>query len=390
MKSKKKILIFIDWFLPGYIAGGPIQSCANLVAHLEDEFDFSIVTRDTDYCDTIPYPNIIANEWNYHSKGARVYYISKDKLYRKTIKQLILSEDFDIVYLNGLYSLYFTLIPLYYLKRVFSLRLAFKSSEKKVMVATRGMLSEGAVSVKGRKKKLFIRSSRIIGLFNNVVFHATSSQEADDIKNHFGSQAKIKTASNLPKKITANIDKIKIKEKGKVRLINIARIAPEKGLLYALEILRNVKAKVDFDIYGPVYNEKYWKLCQKIIHQLNDNIHVTYKGSIPGEKIQEILSNYHFMLMPTKGENFGHVIFESMSAGCPVIISDKTPWNNLMEQQAGWDISLLEPSNFVEAVEQCCRMDNEEYKKWSAGAMVFVKDFLIKNEIFEHNRQLFL
>ena len=390
MSKKKKILVFIDWYLPGYKAGGPVQSCANLIAYLKNEYDFSLVTRDTDYCDTVPYTNIIANEWNYHSKGARVYYISKDKLYRKTIKQLILSEDFDIVYLNGLYSLYFTLIPLYYLKRVFSLRLAFKSSEKTVMVATRGMLSEGAVSVKGRKKRLFIRSSRIIGLFNNVVFHATSSKEANDIKNHFGSHAKIKTASNLPKKITANIDKIRIKEKGKVKLINIARIAPEKGLLYALEILRNVKAKVDFDIYGPVYNEKYWKLCQKIIQQLDNNIKVTYKGSIPGGKVEEILSNYHFMLMPTKGENFGHVIFESMSAGCPVIISDKTPWNNLMEQQAGWDISLLEPSIFAEAVEQCCQMDNEEYKKWSEGARVFVKDFLIKNEIFEHNRQLFL
>ena len=95
------------------------------------------------------------------------------------------------------------------------------------------------------------------------------------------------------------------------------------------------------------------------------------------------------MLMPTKGENFGHVIFESMSAGCPVIISDKTPWNNLMEQQAGWDIPLLEPSIFVEAVEHCSRMDNEEYKKWSEGALVFVKDFFKKNEILEQNRQLF-
>ena len=53
--SKKKILIFIDWYLPGYKAGGPIQSVANLVANLKEEFEFSIVTRDTDYCEKLPY-----------------------------------------------------------------------------------------------------------------------------------------------------------------------------------------------------------------------------------------------------------------------------------------------------------------------------------------------
>ena len=42
--QKKKILVFIDWYLPGYRAGGPIQSIANLVNHLDDELDISIVT----------------------------------------------------------------------------------------------------------------------------------------------------------------------------------------------------------------------------------------------------------------------------------------------------------------------------------------------------------
>ena len=46
--EKKKILVFIDWYLPGFRAGGPIRSCANLISHLSDEFDFNIVTTDTD------------------------------------------------------------------------------------------------------------------------------------------------------------------------------------------------------------------------------------------------------------------------------------------------------------------------------------------------------
>ena len=37
---KKKILIFIDWFLPGINSGGPVRSYFNMISHLEEEFDF--------------------------------------------------------------------------------------------------------------------------------------------------------------------------------------------------------------------------------------------------------------------------------------------------------------------------------------------------------------
>ena len=48
MPEKKKILIFIDWFLPGYKAGGPIQSVVNLINHLGHEYDFDVVTSNKD------------------------------------------------------------------------------------------------------------------------------------------------------------------------------------------------------------------------------------------------------------------------------------------------------------------------------------------------------
>ena len=104
MTDKKKILVFIDWYLPGYKAGGPIQSCSNLIAHLGKEYDFSVVTRDTDYCETIPYANIKSNEWNIVD-GTRVYYFSSDTLNKKNIQHLLNTENYDTVYLNGIFSL---------------------------------------------------------------------------------------------------------------------------------------------------------------------------------------------------------------------------------------------------------------------------------------------
>ncbi|MEM9024054.1 MAG: hypothetical protein AAGB22_09950, partial [Bacteroidota bacterium] len=62
--KRPRVLLFADWFLPGYKAGGPIRSCANLIAQLQDSYEFLVVTRDTDYCETTPYPEVTSNAWN--------------------------------------------------------------------------------------------------------------------------------------------------------------------------------------------------------------------------------------------------------------------------------------------------------------------------------------
>jgi len=382
LSDKKKILVFIDWFLPGYKAGGPIQSCANLIAHLKNDFDFSVITRDTDYCETLSYPNIKSDEWNVLPDGTRVYYISKNNLNKKTIENLIATERFDTAYLNGIYSFYFSLLPLYFLKS------KIKNQKSKIIIAARGMLANSAIAVKKTKKKFFIFISKQIGLFNNVLFHATTAEEARDIKNIF-TNAEIKIAPNLPKK-TAKIELVKRnKTVGTVRLINIARISPEKNLKYALEILSKVKSKVEFDFYGPIYNEEYWNECKSIIAAMPENIKVSYKNSIVPEKIISTFSDYHFMLMPTRGENFGHIILEAMSSGCPVVISDQTPWKDLENKKIGWDIPLSNPEKFIKTIEKTTVLTQEEYNQWSKSAYNFAQTIINNKEAVEQNKNLF-
>jgi len=43
-ENKRVILVFVSFYLPGYKAGGPVRSIANIVDHLNDEFYFRIVT----------------------------------------------------------------------------------------------------------------------------------------------------------------------------------------------------------------------------------------------------------------------------------------------------------------------------------------------------------
>ena len=154
--------------------------------------------------------------------------------------------------------------------------------------------------------------------------------------------------------------------------------------------MKKVKYKVQFDFYGTVYNQQYWNGCKEILNQLPLNIQAEYKGEIENRKVSETLKQYHFMLMPTLGENFGHIIIESLDAGCPVIISDKTPWKNLEEKKIGWDIPLNEKEKFIEVIERCAEMNNEEYNQWSKNAFNFAKEFQNNSSAVEQNRNLFL
>jgi len=53
-----KILTSVGYYLPGYKAGGPIRTLANMVDKLGDDFQFKIVTADRDFDDMKPYPEI--------------------------------------------------------------------------------------------------------------------------------------------------------------------------------------------------------------------------------------------------------------------------------------------------------------------------------------------
>jgi len=381
MSGKKKILIFIDWFLPGYKAGGPIRSIANIVEHLSNEFTFKIITTDTDYLEKTPYKNIESNKWTSFNKNISVYYFSKENLIKTNLKKLIKETDFDIVYINGIYSFYFSILPLIILRK----------SEKKIIVASRGMLSKHAFSSKNIKKIIFLKFAELLNLYKNVTFQATDEKETGDIKKLIKKYKAIITIPNLPKKISYLKNQPKSKESGILNLVSIARISTEKNTLFALQILQQYKykGKIEFDLYGSIYNENYWQKCKEIVQTLPENISVNYKNSIESSKVHETFSKYHFSFMPSKGENFGHSILESFSAACPVITSDKTPWQNLEQQRIGWDISLDDRIKFSEVIQKCIDMSQEDYNIFSENALAFAKNITENPNIKNNYLNLF-
>jgi glycosyltransferase involved in cell wall biosynthesis len=377
---KKKVLVFIDWYLPGFKAGGPIQSCANIVDHLKDYFDFSIVTGDTDYTDIEPYPGIVPNSWNSHN-GTPVYYFSKASLTWKNILKILKKEKYDIIYFNSLFSFHYTIIPLILLYLIMS--------PCKIIMAPRGMFGAGALSVKSTKKKIFIKTMLLTGIFKKVVFHASTPEEKTDIEKNLGPGYTVQIAPNLLSIQAPEMCRHRNKEKGNLKTVSIARISPEKNLQYTLTALAKLKGEISFDIYGPIYNEKYWTQCQEIIKDLPENIKVNYNGSLEKKNVHQVLLKHHLLIHPTLGENFGHIILEAMGAGCPVLISDKTPWHALESKFAGADIPLNETLKFIEFIEKFCAFNQEEFNVYSEYAYKFDWDYVNDTSVLSQNIALF-
>ncbi len=381
MSEKKKILVFIDWFLPGYKAGGPIRSVANMIEHLSEDFIFKIITADTDYLEIEPYKNIKSNKWIMLNENTSVYYLSKKNITKNKLKELITTAEFDIAYINGIYSFYFSILPLFLLRK----------EKKKKIVAARGMLSEHAFSSKSLKKTIFLKVGKMLGLYKSVIFQATDEKEAVRIKKIIKKAKKIVTVPNLPKCFSHLKIKTRKKEAGFLKLVSIARISTEKNTLFALKTLSGsvFRGKIQFDLYGSVYNQQYWSECIKIIEKLPENITVSYKGSVENHKVHDTFSKYHFSFMPSKGENFGHSILESFSAGCPVIISDQTPWQCLEEKQIGWDVDLLNIEQFINTIQKCIDMKQVEYDIMSKNSFQFAHEFADNDELIDKYIKLF-
>lgn len=376
--ARPRILAFIDWYAPGYKAGGPVRSMMNLVEHLRDRVDFHIVTRNTDYTEDTPYPGIAPDCWTELPGGEKVWYASAMGSGRKAWKQILREEAWDVIYINGLYSWPFNILPLW----------LSRGRGKRRVVAVRGMLAAGAMQQATGKKLLFLSMAKALDLYRGVCFQATNAEEARDVRTYIHRHAEVMMVPNLPGKAAQPPGPI-TKEKGRVMLVSVARISPEKNTLYALECLGQVQGPVQFNLYGPVYDQAYWAKCQAAIARLPAHVSVEHKGPVRPGEVPGILAAHHVLFMPSAGENFGHTMLEALTAGRPLLISDRTPWRGLEADQAGWDLPLDRPGAFARTIDRLVEMDQEEYDRLAEGAFRRGGQYLSDPTLVEASFKLF-
>lgn len=377
--TKHKILIFVDWYEPGFKAGGPIRSCVNFSDNMSADYDVLVFTTDRDLGELQPYINIDYDKW-IKRKGIAILYASPSFLSWKNIRKIFEEVTPDFVYINSMYSYYFAVYPL--LMKWLGL------TDAAVILAPRGMLKKTAIQFKSTRKKIYLFILKLLRIHKNVVFHAADATETRDIKEIFGAQAKSIQVPNFPPLRQLHFTCTE-KLKGKLKIIFVGRIHPIKNLGLLLEHIKNLRAAILLTIVGTVEDEPYWNKCERLIKSFPANIRVIFKKDIPNEDIGNLIADHHLFALPTKGENFGHAIFEALSVGRPVLISDQTPWRNLESRRAGWDLPLDNPSVFIDTLQQVAEMDNEDFQPWCNGAWQLANEYVTKNDLKNQYLKLF-
>ena len=380
MILRKKLLILIEWFSPGFKAGGPIKSCLNIALALKNDYEIYILTTDTDHGDKLPYAGVKTNEWIEDTEmNIKIFYTQKAHLSFKQIEQQINVVNPDYIYLNLLFSPHFVIFPIW---------LKFRNKIIATLILSpRGALYESALSLKKYKKRPLLFLYKLIKIQRFIKFHATNEREKLAIE-YFFTNSNITIANNLP-----NINQLPNsglhKDPNKINCIFIARIVPIKNLSYILNALSKISAEVNFSIVGPAENELYWHECKELIANLPKNINVTYLGAKNSLELLSLLQKNHLFILPTTGENFGHSIFESLLAGRPVLISDQTPWLNLNTFNVGWDIPLNQQPAFINALEAAAAWNQEDFNKSSQAAWHYANEFINQPSLSKYYYQLF-
>ena len=381
---KKRLLIFSDWYYPGYKAGGPIKSVTNLSQALMKSYEVFVFTSDTDLNENLAYTNVELNTWvkPFTNSNVQVFYCSSKNLNSKFIKFIIGQVSPDYVYLNHMWSLWYVLQPLFIC--------FYKFKKIKIVLCPRGALFESAMHYLNTypKKILLLLVLKALRIHKKIIFHATSKLEKDTIIKYFG-EVNIKIAHNLPDLHQPELCTIP-KFNGILNLIFIARIVQIKNLKLLLDDLLKMKSAINLTIAGPIGDQYYWKSCVSIIDQMPKNIKISYIGEIAPNQIIPLLNCNHLYCLPTEGENFGHSIFESFIAGRPVLISNQTPWLDLDKSNAGWDVNIKIKNPLISFLEKAVKWQQKDFNLYCKGAWQLGFDYINNTTLISDYYLLFL
>jgi glycosyltransferase involved in cell wall biosynthesis len=324
--------------------------------------------------------NVTSDKWTKYD-GINIFYFSERNFTIKNFLNVVHQLNPDVIYINSFWSYKFSILPLLLSK--------FQLIKSPIVLSPRGMLESGAMGIKSFKKKLFLFISKIIGLHKSLIFHATSDNEKKSIE-YFYPSSKIFQIPNLS--YIQSIESFIDKKENHLKLFFLSRVSPVKNLDFAINVLKEVSNQkyifIEYDIYGNNEDKEYFKLCKELIKSLPENIKVTYKGTLSFNEISATIQNYHFLFLPTKNENFGHAIVETLFCGRPVIISNCTPWNEVNDYNCGYALPL-DKYKFAEKILYACKMNTDEFQKMCINAKNYIQNKINIDKIKNEYKKLF-
>jgi glycosyltransferase involved in cell wall biosynthesis len=356
-----KVLVFAANFKPATRGGGPIRTIDALVRAAPVDITPAVMTSDRDV-GVSERLDVERDCWTTHD-GLTCYYGSPDSL-AKILKIWRAGRAWrpDVIYINSFLSPVFSIGP------QFLSRLGWWRGAK-ILVAPRGELNRGALALKSRKKKLYLRLYRLLRMPTRTYWHGSSTDEAKAIQEAFGAEKVTifvrENETSLPVTPSAPIPA----RGDPLRAVFLGRISPIKGVDVMVRALSMTTLPISVDIYGPPEDPSYLALCRRLARDVSTQAEVRFRGPIAAEDARTLLAEYEVLLMPTDGENFGHVIAESLSVSCPVMCTPYTPWTGRLLSGGGVVVPDRTPEAWAKAIEEYCRLsgDDRDRRRLAAG-----------------------
>ena len=149
-----------------------------------------------------------------------------------------------------------------------------------------------------------------------------------------------------------------------------------EALVGVIDNLKNKNVKVHLDIIGatdraPVYSKKIINLVKE--KQLENEI--TIWGQVDDKKYVELHNQADMFAFININQSWGLAVFEAMSCGLPVIVSESVGAIELLHHNE--DAIIVDPENVNEVSDVVLKLmnDKEYYNKISENAFNAVKEF---------------
>ena len=257
--------------------------------------------------------------------------------------------------------------------------IAYKLSLKNkipYVMAIRGALYPWSLSQSRLQKKIAWNLFQKKALQNATCIHVTDIAELEAVRN-LGITSPIALVPNGVsldefKSMNGKIEGKKALglDSNKKNILFLSRIHPKKGIEFLITAWVKLAEKYpqwNLLIVGPNDDETYYQSLLKKIKKNNLENRVFFKGMLSGEQRINSFAASDLYILPSHTENFGIAIAEAMAAKLPVITTKGTPWQEIIDYDAGWWVELSQKNIDTALTEALSCSDKELEKKGLNG-----------------------
>lgn len=231
--------------------------------------------------------------------------------------------DADLYHIQGIWMFHGWQVSRYAIKH-----------RKPYVVTLRGMLYPQALAHNPLVKKtsLWLYQKKV--LQQAAAIQCTCAEEAEHYR-HLGFRNPVAIIPN-PIETSPIID-LAIPDKPSVTFGYLGRFHPRKRierLIYCFAQNRSLLDNARLVLIGGG-DQEYEQFLKAEVERLKLN-NVSFTGFLTGEAKDDAVHNLSCLVVPSDFENFGNIITESLVHGVPVIASEGTPWQSLVENGCGY------------------------------------------------------